>query len=141
MHTGVSHHRIALRELMNGRAAKFIGLCHRARRSICIGQIAARKIRLAGLAPHLRHRCRDPLLQFRRRIIGEGVAEILHNIQPVSAAHHAQPDNVISRVEQVGSMRRRQHQMFVPAFGVEIERDVFAFLIQLCTSRGRQASG
>ena len=66
------------------------------------------------------------------------MAEVLHNVQPVSAADHAQPDHVISRVEQVRAMRRRKHQMLLRLGGIEIERNVFAFLIELRAGCGRQ---
>jgi len=54
---------------------------------------------------HLAHSCRDATFHFHIRIAGEGVGKILHDEQPVSAADHAQPDRVVSRVEQVRAMR------------------------------------
>ena len=38
-------------------------------------------------------------------------------------------------------MRRRQHEMLMSVSGVEIERDVFTFLIELGEGRGRQTLG
>ena len=68
-------------------------------------QVAAGEVRLVGLASSSHYGCRDPPLHFCRGITGEGMTKILHNVQPVSAADHAQPDHVISRVEQVRAMR------------------------------------
>ena len=67
------------------------------------------------------------------------MAEVLHNVQPVSATDHAQPDYVISRVEQVRAMRGGKHQMLLRLGGIEIERNIFAFLIELRAGRRRQA--
>ncbi len=109
--------------------------------SSAIDQIAARQIRLAGLVAQLRHRGGDAVLHFGRQNIGEGVAEVLDDVQPVSAANHTQPDHVIGRVEQVRAMRRGKHEMLVRSGGVEIERDVFAFLIELQARGRRQTFG
>ena len=64
------------------------------------------------------------------------MAEILHDIKPIAAMDHAQTDYVISRVEQVCTMRWRKHQMLMTSFGVEIKSDVFTFLIELRVRRG-----
>ena len=141
MQAGVGENGVALRKLMNRGGAELVGLCHGAGRVVCNEQIAAGEVGLAGLAARLRHSRRNAVLHFGRGIIGEGMAEVLHDIQPVSAADHAQPDHVISRVEQVRAMRRGQHEMFMSMRGVEVERDVLAFLIELHMGRGRQALG
>src|SRR5579872_2551459 len=66
------------------------------------------------------------------------MAEVLHDVQPVSAANHTQPDHVIGRVEQVRAMRGRKHEMFVPVLGVVIESNVFSFVIKKQGSGGGQ---
>ena len=62
------------------------------------------------------------------------MTEVLHDVEAVSVANHAQPDHVVGRVEQVGAMRGRKHQMFVAMQRVIIESDIFAFLIQKQTA-------
>ena len=76
------------------------------------------------------YRQRDPVFHFVGRVVGEGMAEVLHDVQAVSVANHAQPDHVVGRVEQVRAMRGRKHQMFVAVFGVVVEGDVFALLVE-----------
>ena len=78
-----------LRKLMNGGGAEFVRVRHGAGGIVSAGQVAAGDIRLLRVMPRL-HYCRgNVLLYFRGRGIGEGVAEVLHNIQIVSAANHA----------------------------------------------------
>ena len=132
---------VALRELLNGGGAEFVRLRHGAGRVIRRGKIAAGESWLLRLVARLRHGRRNSLLHLRSGIIGEGVAEILHDVEPVAAANHAQADHIVSRVEQIGAMRRREHEMFMSVGGIEIERDVFTFLIELRTGRGGQALG
>ena len=107
--------------------------------SSAVGRSWRGEIRLFGLMARLRHRGRNAILYFGCGIVGEGMAEILHDVEPVSAADHAQPDHVVSRVEQVGAMRRGKHQMLLGVRGVEIERDILAFLIELRASCSCQA--
>jgi len=52
------------------------------------------------------HAFGDAVFYFRQRIVGEGVAEILHDVEAVSVADYAHPDYVVCRVQQVGAMRR-----------------------------------
>src|SRR5579863_4164724 len=79
---GVSKHRVTLRKLMNGGGAELVRLRHRTGRTVRSWQIAAGKIRDSRLMPYLRHSGGNSLLHFRCRIIGEGMAEILHYVQP-----------------------------------------------------------
>ncbi len=74
-------------------------------------------------------------------IVGEGVAEILDDVETVSTANHAQPDHVVGRVEQVGAVRGRKHEMLVAVWGVVIEGDVFSFLIELEVGAVGQPNG
>ena len=83
----------------------------------------------------------DALFHLGRRIVREGVAEILHDVEAVSASNHAQPDHVIGRVEQVRAMWGGEHEVFVSVFGVVIERHVFSLLIELEGSRGGETYG
>ena len=129
MQTRIGENGVTLCKFMHQPGAESVGLRHGACRVVCIGEIASRESRLIGLMSRLGERCRDLLLHFCHRIIGEGMAEVLHNVEPVSAADHTQPDHVKGRVEQVCAMRRRLHEMLMGLRGIEIERNVFAFLI------------
>ena len=131
MQTRIGEHGVTLRKFMHWFGAEFVRLRHGARRSVCVRKIASRESRLIGLMSRLSKRRRNLLLYFCQGIIGEGMAEVLHNVEPVSAADHAQPDHVIGRVEQVRAMRRGLHEMLMALRGVEIEGNVFAFLIEL----------
>ena len=62
------------------------------------------------------------------------MAEVLHDVQAVSAANHTQPDHVVGRVEQVGTMGWRQHKVSVTSRSAVVERDVFSLLIELQVS-------
>jgi len=103
------------------------------------GQIAARQVGLTVLAARPAYGLRDSVLHFGRGIVGEGVAEVLHDEEAVSAANYAQADDVIGRVEQVGAMRRGEHEVFVAIGGVVVEGDVFALLIELELRRSGEA--
>ena len=69
------------------------------------------------------------------------MSEILHDVEAVSVANHAQTDDVVRGVEQVGAMRRRKHQMLVAMFGIVIEGEIFALLVQQKIRGRRQAFG
>src|SRR5262252_5707532 len=58
------------------------------------------------------------------------MAEVLNDVEAVSAPNHAQPDHVEGRVEQVGTMGRRKHEVFVAVLGVVVERDLFSLLLK-----------
>ncbi len=105
MQARISENGVTLGERMNWCGAEFVGLRHGTCCVVYVGEIASNEGRLVGLTPRLRQRCRDLVLHFRQGIVGEGMAEVLHNVEPVSAADHTQPDHVISRVEQVDAMR------------------------------------
>ena len=85
------------------------------------------------------HGACDVIFYFCRRIIGEGVAEVLNDVELVSAANHAQPDHVVGRVEQVRAMGRRKHEMFVPVLGIIVKRNVFSLLIEQEACRDAKA--
>ena len=78
------------------------------------------------------------LLHFDGRIVGEGMAEVLHDVEAVSATNHAQPDDVVGRVEQVRAMRGRKHEMFVSVLGVVVEGNIFSLLVELEFGRGSE---
>src|SRR4029077_21235051 len=82
----------------------------------------------------------DLLFHFRGRIFGEGGPEVLHNVESVSVANHAQPNNVIGRVEQVRAMRGGEHEMLMSVLGVVVEGYVFSLLFKLELSRRRETS-
>ena len=88
MQAGVGQHRVTLGKLTNGGGAELVRLRHGAGRIVGSGQIAAGESRLVGLVPRLRHRRCNPILHFRGGLTGEGMAEVLHNVQPVSAPNH-----------------------------------------------------
>ena len=138
MQARIGEYGVALREFMHRLGSQFVRLCHGARHKVCVRKIASRQCGLTRLISRLSKRRRNLLLHFCQGIIGEGVAEILHDVKPVSAADHAQPDHVIGRVEQVRAMRRGLHEMLMALRGIEIEGNVFAFLIELRASFGSQ---
>src|SRR5579871_6999578 len=59
------------------------------------------------------------------------MAEVLNNINVIAGAQHAQADDVVGGIEQVGTVRRRKHEMLVPVLGIVVEGNVFAFLVEL----------
>ena len=103
------------------------------------GEITTREIGLVGPTPGFVHGRGNPVLQFRRGIIGESMAEILRDVQPVSAVDHTQSDYVIRRVEQDSRDVEEKAWVLMRIRGVEVERDIFAFPIQLRLGRGHQA--
>ena len=136
MEAGVGEHGGAFREFVNGSGSEFVGVRHRTGRVISGLHIVARQYGLAVLMTALIDGRGDALFHLGGGIIGQGVAEILHDVETISASNHAQPDHVVGRVEQVRAMGRGKHQMFVSVFGVVIERHVFSLLIELEGGRG-----
>jgi len=67
------------------------------------------------------------------------MAEILYDVKTICAAYHAQPDYVISRVEQVRTMVWGEHKVPLRLFRVRIERYIFSFLIELQVRGGYEA--
>jgi len=67
------------------------------------------------------------------------MAEILYDVKTICAAHHAQPDYVISRVEQVRTMVWGEHKVPLRLFRVRIEGYIFPFLIELQVCSGYEA--
>jgi len=77
-----------LRELINWRGAEFVRLGHGASGVICICQIASWKPRLVCRLSCLCYGEHDLCLDLGYGIVGEGPAEILHDIEAVTAANH-----------------------------------------------------
>ena len=97
MQAGVGEHGVALCKLMNGGGSELIGLRHGTGDIVGSGQIAAGEIRLVRLTARLRHGCGDAVFEFGRGVIGEGVTEILHDVEAIAAAHYAHADDVVRR--------------------------------------------
>ena len=102
---GVSENREAFGKFANGRGSEFVGLRHRARGVIGSEQVATLQFGASAAMTHLIHSGGDAVFHLDGRIVGEGMTEILHDIQLVSATNHAQPDHVVGRVKQVRAMR------------------------------------
>ncbi len=132
-------HRVALRELMNGGGAELVRLRHGTGGIVRGRQVVAGEIRLLRLMPRVGHSRRNPIFHLRCRIVGEGMAEILYDVKTICAAQHAQPDYVVSRVEQVRTMVWGEHQVPLRLFRVKIERYIFPFLIELQLRGGCEA--
>ena len=135
---GVGEYVVALRKLMNGRGAESVRLCHRAGGIVRSRQVAADQVRLTGLVPRLFQSHGNSAFYFGGGITGQGMAEIFHHVQPVSATDDTQPDDVVSRVKQVFAMGRGEHQMSLRLGSVEVQRNVFRFLFKLRARCGRQ---
>src|ERR1700730_15283169 len=118
---------------MNGGGAEFVRLRHGAGCVVRSEQVAPSQKWLPDLSPGCGHSCRNPVLHLRCGIIGEGMAEILYDVETIRASHHPQPDHVISRVKQVRTMVWGEHQVPLRLFRVKIERYVFSLLIELQT--------
>lgn len=105
MQAGVGEHRRAFREIAKGGGAELIGLRHGTSGAVGLREIKAGQRRTASLLARLVDGEGNPVLHFSRGIGGEDVAEILHDVQALSAPNHTQPDHVVGRVEQVRAMR------------------------------------
>jgi hypothetical protein len=141
MQAGIGQHGRAFAKLLGGGDRKLVGLGHRAGSAIGGGQIVPRQVGLASLLSTLIYGGRDFVFRFGGRIVREGLAEVLHDVEPVSPAHHAHPDNVKGRVEQVRAMRRGMHETFVRMDGVVVEGYVFSLLLEMEMSGGRNTFG
>jgi hypothetical protein len=130
MQAGKCEHGVALGKLLNGGRAQFVGLRHRAGYGVRRPQITAPQIRLAAVPTHLCNRGGNSGLHLVGRVVREGMAKILHDVEAVATGNHAQPYNVESRVEQVGTMWRREHQVLMSAFHVGIESDILSVLLK-----------
>ena len=104
-------------------------------------EIEALQVFLPGLVSRLIHGGGDAFFHFGCGIVGEGVAEVLHDVQMVTTTNHAQPDHVIGRVEQVRAMRGGKHEMFVAVLSIVVERNIFSLLIKLEVGFVRQTDG
>ena len=107
MQAGISQHGITLGKLMHRGGVQFVGMGHGASGIVGYGKVPSRKLRLSCLVPRTRDSVSDARFRLCHGIGGEGMAEILHDIEAFAAANHAQTDYVIVRVKQVGAVRRR----------------------------------
>lgn len=130
MQAGVGKHGGVLGQPANGEGSKFVGLGHGASSAIGVLLVEALQLGVAELLTFLLHGAGNVVFYFCRGKVGEGMAEVLNNIELVSAANHAQPDHVVGRVEQVRAMGRRKHEVFVPVLGVIVKRNIFSLLIE-----------
>lgn len=78
-----------------------IRLRHRTRCLVGVWQIASYQGAAVHAVPLVFDCGSDACLHFVTGIKREGMAEVLHDEKAVSIANHAQPDHVVSRVEQV----------------------------------------
>lgn len=134
---GVGQNGGACCQLAHVRRSQFVGASHGAGSFVGIRLIMARQGWAAGVAAHVIHGRSDMDFYILGRVGGEGMGEIFHDKETISAPDHAQPDCVVSRVEQVRAMGRGEHEMFVTALGAVIERNVFSSLVELeaCSPR------
>ena len=89
----------AFGQFADGSGAQFVGLGHGASGVIGGEQVATLQFGASAAMTLLIHCGRDAVFHLDGRIVGKGMAEILDDIQAVSATNHAQPDNVLGRVE------------------------------------------
>jgi len=128
---GVSHHGETAGELLYRTGSEAVGLSHGTSVLIVRAQIVSLKRGSLRLLADLVDSICDPVFDFRHRISWERVAEILHDVKAVSATQHGDANDVIGRVEQVGAMRRREHQVFVAGVCAVVEGEIFALAIEL----------
>ena len=138
MKAGIAENREAFAQLANGGGPELVGMRHRAGSFVDNRQIAWLQSSLASLLTCIIHGRGNAVFHFAGGVVGESMAEILHDVQPVSATNHAQPDHVVGRVEQVRAVRRGKHEMLMSVLGVRVERNVFSLLIELEMSGRRQ---
>ena len=136
---GVGQYSKALRELANGGGSKLVGVRHGTGSIVGDQQIATRQSGLSGFMARLTHRDCDSVLQFCQGVRGEGVAEVLNDVETISAANHTHTYDVVSRVEQIRSVRRGEHQVFVALLRTIVESDILGFLVELQVRHGGQA--
>src|SRR5579862_10032171 len=101
MQARVGEHGRVLGELADRLGSESIDLGHGTSDAVGVLRVAALQLRLAELLAFLLDGGGNVVFYLNRGIVGEGMAEVLNNVELVPAANHAQPDHVVSRVEQV----------------------------------------
>ena len=67
------------------------------------------------------------------------VREVFHHIEPTRIADRAKAGDVVAGVEQVLTVRRREHEVRRCGGGADIDGDIFAGTVQQQTAGSRQA--